>query len=306
MKKYGKDKGLAEPFVGLSWNMIDSPAWKCLSPAAIWVYVHMKRRWHSGRLTLPFSDVRWKMKWPAFDRARKELLDLGFIVILEYHGLDGLATVYGTSERWKERSRELMRGREAGRVIRRVRRVNGEAQIVPAWEPIKPQSDRRAATQRANLKRADAANPKKGVRTSDEITSTQRTSPKKNPSQSPDKHVIGFPNLGNGNPVSPIPNLGNGNADSHSQFGKRAIPNLGNDNTTPAPVGRRGRPRVRPVPVTAPPSEESASASLRIPPMAIIEEAQVRHDQGKTISELKAWIEQQGYDPARVRWSSFS
>jgi hypothetical protein len=245
MRKYKDEKGVSEPFVRLPWAMLDSAAWKRLSTNAAWLYSQMLRHFRNGRFVLPFADVRWKLKFGPFDRARTELIDSGFIVILERHGLDGLATVYASSDKWKEISRAIMGDRTAGRVVRRLRRVNGEPRLVSEWEPLKQQSARKAESQTENLAKANAA--KKGVRSSEGRTASRRTSPEKKPLGGPDKHSNRISESRKRQSAIVVPNFGNGSGDSRSEFGKRPVPSFGNDNAistgevkSPAAPKRRG------------------------------------------------------------------
>ena len=118
VKKY---KGDADPYVGLAWRMMDSAAFKTLSPAAVWLYVHLQRQFRKVdgplRLILPFGHVKYKLSWAAFTKARKELEDGGFIIIQgEHGGLFRKPNIYALTKRWEQVSVELMKDPAVGRV----------------------------------------------------------------------------------------------------------------------------------------------------------------------------------------------
>lgn len=145
------------PFVQLPWPMIDSMPFKRLSSGGVWLLVQMMRHYRAGRFILPCRDVRWQMSWAAFDKSRRELIDEGFIVLLERHGLDQKANVYGPSRKWQDRAKDIARDPKAGRIVRRLRHIDGEPRMVSEWEPIKPIVGTRQASQRANWAKARAA-----------------------------------------------------------------------------------------------------------------------------------------------------
>jgi hypothetical protein len=296
MRKYKDDKGVSEPFVRLPWSMMDSAAWKSLSTSATWLYSQMLRRWHSGRFILPFADVRWKMVFAVFDRARQELINRGFIVILERHGLDHKANVYGPSEKWKEISRDIMGDRAVGQIVKRLRRVNGEPQFVSEWEPLPVQSAARASSQKANWAKARAA--QKGVPTSDRQTSSRRTSPEKKLPGGLEKHSYRIHQLVNDDTPLIVHQLVNDKAPHRSPTGKRPIHQVVNDNATstgkaPAPK-RPGRPKViKPAP---------APQGLPGPSYAVIMAVQREIRAGKGEAELRELVKAQGFDPEKVEW----
>jgi hypothetical protein len=168
-----RGKEFRSPFVAFEWEMMESAAFKRLSSEAVWIFAQIKRRFRSDRYPLSFRNVQWKMSFSTFDRGRRELIDGGFVVILERHGLDRMATVYGLSESWREISGKILSDPEAGRIVRRIRRVDGKSQIVEEWEPTKPTANaaRRANWEKAQsaLKRRESGIPaKRGKRFSDE------------------------------------------------------------------------------------------------------------------------------------------
>jgi DNA-binding transcriptional ArsR family regulator len=132
VKKY---KGDADPYVGLAWRMMDSAAFKTLSPTAVWLYIQLQRQFKKAdgplRLILPFGHVKFKLSWAAFTRARKELEDGGFITIVEKGGLERHPNVYALSEKWRQVSVVIMKDPEAGYIV--WRRMSNKR--VSTWLP---------------------------------------------------------------------------------------------------------------------------------------------------------------------------
>lgn len=163
------------PFVQLPWPMLDSMAFKRLSCRAVWLLVQMMRHYRAGRFILPYRDVLWKMSWAAFDKARRELIDEGFIVILEHHYRDQRAIVYGPSRKYHERAKDIAQDREAGRIVKRLRMVDGAARYVSEWEPAKSKSAAYIASRKASWAAAVASQrAKAGVPASDTEKASRR------------------------------------------------------------------------------------------------------------------------------------
>jgi len=143
-----------------------SAAYKTLSPNACWLFDQLQLHFKGpGRYPLSFKDVSWKLGFKPFDKARAELFLAGFVVVLEQHGLDRKATVYGLSEKWRARSEEIMKDPAAGHVINRLRHVNGVAQTVSEWVPSKvPAAWRAANLAKANAALKDVRSPGRGRR----------------------------------------------------------------------------------------------------------------------------------------------
>ena len=118
MKKGAKDK--YQRYVKLDDDMTDSAAWTALSDGAIWVYIELRKQFNfmnggNSRLILPYSQVSWRMNSSTFSKRLKELIDYGFIRRAVKGGLFKNPNVYALSERWKEKSIEIVdkEGREA-------------------------------------------------------------------------------------------------------------------------------------------------------------------------------------------------
>jgi hypothetical protein len=132
-------------YVGLRWEVTESAAFKSLSPAAVWLFVHFSREATKGsplRIILPFGHVSFKLTWAAFSKARAELVHFGFVVIIE-HGGGPLPTdfrsrkpnIYAMSEKWRAVSFDLEKpDNPAGRTIRRWKGAGIESGV---WLPTK-------------------------------------------------------------------------------------------------------------------------------------------------------------------------
>lgn len=133
MKKSRRDT--YEPYVGLSWAIIDSAAFKSLSPAAVWLYVMLQRQFHKRtgalHLVLPFSHVGFRLTWKTFSKSLKELVSMGFITFIEKGGLLRHPNVYALSDKWRDVSGKLTGNPAAGRVVWRW--IRGER--VSTWYP---------------------------------------------------------------------------------------------------------------------------------------------------------------------------
>lgn len=117
---------------------MDSMAFKTLNPAAVWLLMQLRRAWtYKGRdqkIELPFARVSWKLTFPVFDKARRELIEAGFIRIVDPGGLLRRPTVYAMSEGWREISKDLARNPAAG-YLKNIRMEDGSLKSV--WYPTK-------------------------------------------------------------------------------------------------------------------------------------------------------------------------
>lgn len=151
MKKQQRDN--YAPFVALTWATIDSAAWKTLSPAACWLFIHIKRQYTTKggarRLILPFGHVAYKFTWPTFKKLRAELVRAGFIDIIQPGGLRRQAAIYGESSRWQDVSAALLRDADAGHI--ELRWIG--TRLSSEWTPNKQQSESQRNIAAFNLRR---------------------------------------------------------------------------------------------------------------------------------------------------------
>lgn len=109
-----------EPYVKLDNSMTESAAWTSLSDKAIWVYIELRKSFDykkggNSHLILPYSKVAWRMSFGTYSKKIQELIDYGFIKIVEHGGLPKRPTVYALSNGWEKKSIEIVdkEGREA-------------------------------------------------------------------------------------------------------------------------------------------------------------------------------------------------
>jgi len=115
-----------EPYVLLENKMTDSAAWTSLSFGAVWVYIELRKSFDynkggNNHLILPYSQVSWKMNSRTFKSKKQELLDKGFIKVVDQGGLFNRPAVYALSNNWERISREIVgkEGREARKLLKK-------------------------------------------------------------------------------------------------------------------------------------------------------------------------------------------
>ena len=138
----GKTKTPAERHVRTNHTTIDSAAFKMLSDAAQALLTQMQRQWRIdefGRpfFVLPFCQVQYRWTFPRFKRARKELIDLGFIDLKDPGGIartgGAKPAIYAPSTRWQEISQRILNDPASGHLV--TRQIGG--QRTSTWEPFK-------------------------------------------------------------------------------------------------------------------------------------------------------------------------
>jgi hypothetical protein len=118
---------------------MDSMAFKTLSPNAVWLYIMLQRQYGKdgmSALVLPFSRVSWKFTFYAFSKARAELVQAGFIRVVEPGGLLRRPGIYALSDGWRERSKALADDPQAGRCVWRLNALTNKRESV--WLPSRP------------------------------------------------------------------------------------------------------------------------------------------------------------------------
>jgi hypothetical protein len=154
-KRKAGDSEKRSPYVGLSNEQIDSMAFKTLSPNAVWLFVQIKRAWNGDdqRIALPFARVSWKLTFKAFDEARRELVQAGFVRIVSPGGLNegGLrnAAVYALSDGWRGEVAKRLAKEDGTWYTKNVRSRDGR--LVSIYYPARPRSGRQKAADRARM-----------------------------------------------------------------------------------------------------------------------------------------------------------
>jgi len=103
-------------------------AFKVLSPAAVWFLVMLLRQFNAraggySHLVLPYRQVKWKLSWMVFQRARQELIDNGFIKLMDEGGFRTggksyrVPAIYALSNGVEARCAALAKDEAAGRCV---------------------------------------------------------------------------------------------------------------------------------------------------------------------------------------------
>jgi hypothetical protein len=147
-------------YVALYHAETDSMAFKVLSPAAVWLLVQIRRAWRGSdlKIELPFAAVSWKLSFGAFKKARAELIEYGFVDLVNPGGLSvggqKNPSTYALSQRWRQKDL-LERLAETG-YVKEVRMKEGTRSV---WYPARPLSE-----SQENLKKALASIARKRSR----------------------------------------------------------------------------------------------------------------------------------------------
>ncbi|ADK13133.1 hypothetical protein LAbrini_10740 [Clostridium autoethanogenum] len=102
--------------IPLYFDMFDSEAWQSLSANAIKLYLHMLRKYaakyvkgellrcNKDNISMPRSEYLKFMAKNTFEKCVDELIDYGFIRIVEYKPMAGSRKViiYGFNDMWKK------------------------------------------------------------------------------------------------------------------------------------------------------------------------------------------------------------
>jgi len=112
-KKSRAGKEDFQRYVKLDDDMTNSAAWDSLSFGAIWVYIELRKKYDhlnggNDRLILSSKEVRHRIEHKRFAKRKRELIDRGFIDCVDPGGLPQRPAIYRLSNRWKERSQELV------------------------------------------------------------------------------------------------------------------------------------------------------------------------------------------------------
>jgi hypothetical protein len=146
-------------YVALFNDEIDSMAFKTLSPKAVWLLVQLRRAWrgNSDKIGLSFAAVSWKLRFSAFDKARRELVEAGFLRVVDpgRRSPGGLnPAVYAPfCEGWRgEVAERLAHDNQAGYVKEiRVKDKDGSWRHISVWYPARPRSERQKAADNVRM-----------------------------------------------------------------------------------------------------------------------------------------------------------
>jgi len=101
------------PYIMLEHYQMNTAAWTALSDRAVWLYLELRKRFKlaqggDSHLTLPYSEVRWRMSRTSFCNGMAELCKYGFTKVVEAGGLLRKPSVYALSEGWIDISRQIV------------------------------------------------------------------------------------------------------------------------------------------------------------------------------------------------------
>ncbi|MBA7533765.1 hypothetical protein ES705_26009 [subsurface metagenome] len=86
-------------------NILNSEAWKGLKAHTKWLYFEFKVRWHTDNtrnIIFTQKEIKKVMAIETFYKSRDQLIERGFIDIIERGGLEKQPAIYGLSDRWKK------------------------------------------------------------------------------------------------------------------------------------------------------------------------------------------------------------
>lgn len=122
----------------LEEDLLQSDAWRSLSPAAVWSYIELRRKYNgmnNGDLSLTFKEVSWQLAPGTYAKALRELQRAGLIAVTQHGGLYKGCSLYRLSQSWKlpdiaERCRKSLPLRRMYKDIQKVERESGVAVCV--------------------------------------------------------------------------------------------------------------------------------------------------------------------------------
>lgn len=91
-------------FIQIHWNFYDSKEWKSLHWYSKLAYLRMKRKYNPNNgdhVAVSYREMSDEMSQQSFGRAIKELLEVGFIEVVQKGGLFRKRNFYVFSYRWK-------------------------------------------------------------------------------------------------------------------------------------------------------------------------------------------------------------
>lgn len=167
-------------YVALYHSEMDSMAFKTLSPKAVWLLIQLRRAWrgNSDKIELPFSAVKWKLRFSAFDKARRELVEAGFLRVINPGGVSPAGknpAIYAPFyEGWRgEVSKRLADDPKAG-YCKDVRLKDGRR--ISIWYPTRPRSESQKNADRVRMVKMSKA--KAGKKTAPEKKTQKGEIPK--------------------------------------------------------------------------------------------------------------------------------
>ena len=96
------DDGIERRYFRMGISIMASESMRSLSPSAFKIYCYMRIESGGKRsFKFPFSKYRSYTTRPTFEKALKELVDKGFVDVIQRNGNLRKANIYSFSSRWK-------------------------------------------------------------------------------------------------------------------------------------------------------------------------------------------------------------
>jgi len=95
------------PFAYVPHRMLNSEAWKQLSPYAEACYLATKKKYNGknwNNLSLTYSEMKHKMSNATFSKAMTELVAYGFLKVIRWGRLYGKCSIYALYNKWNDLS----------------------------------------------------------------------------------------------------------------------------------------------------------------------------------------------------------
>ena len=90
-------------FTFIEHSLVNSEAFKSLNINAKWLYLEYKLRFYGDNrkhIILTYREAKNIMAIGTFIKARKQLIERGFIDVIKRGGLEKQPIIYGLSDRW--------------------------------------------------------------------------------------------------------------------------------------------------------------------------------------------------------------
>ena len=114
MKKKRKNKREFDgQFTGIEHKILKSEAWEGLTVHDKWLYFEFKYRFYGDNdhsIIFTIKEAKKIMSEAVFKTSRDQLIERGFVDIVQRGGLERRPTIYGLSDRWRKfRTKEFIK-----------------------------------------------------------------------------------------------------------------------------------------------------------------------------------------------------
>lgn len=115
-----------KPFVYIPHRMINSEAWKKLSPTACSLYLEIKKKYNGknwNNLNLTQNEMKHKMSKATFSKSMLELVAYGFLKVIRWGRLYGKCSIYALYNKWNDISNNPSRLVRVETTLRRLEKI---------------------------------------------------------------------------------------------------------------------------------------------------------------------------------------